>query len=345
MPSATRAVRELVATGPQPGGRARLGRAGSAARKGVLRLMRPYSAWQRSVNEELVAALADIDGRLARLERLRMDAHMEEFLAALDTVRGRVAQAEEELHGPPHLPRGARAVPYMAGQPLRPLEDPVAGSVLGYTGTAADAAVYRGFEEVFRGPEERVREGQRPYLDLLGDRAPVLDAGCGRGEFLDLLAERGIEAIGVDVDEGMVERCRAKGHARVERGDASSYLEGLEDGSLGAVFAAHVIEHLPYDELLRFLRLALAKLGPGGLLIAETVNPHAPHALKTFWVDPTHQHPLFPEVTLMLCRLVGFPSAFAFHPQGSGDFQADRFARDAYAVVAARGEVSASPPA
>ena len=68
--------------------------------------------------------------------------------------------------------------------------------------------------------------------------------------------------------------------------------------------------------------------------MAETVNPHAPHALKTFWTDPTHQHPLFPEVLLVLCRLAGFPSAYAFHPLGSGHVEDDRSRESEYAVVA-----------
>lgn len=57
-----------------------------------------------------------------------------------------------------------------------------------------------------------------------------------------------------------------------------------------------------YSELLGFLRLAWQKLQPGGVLIAETVNPHAPGTLKSFWTDPTHQRPLFPEALLTLCR-------------------------------------------
>ncbi len=81
---------------------------------------------------------------------------------------------------------------------------------------------------------------------------PVLDVGCGRGELLDLLREEGIEALGVDIDEGMVERSREKGHS-VELADAVDYLERQPDEKFGAIVAIHVIEHLPYEDLLRFL--------------------------------------------------------------------------------------------
>ena len=72
----------------------------------------------------------------------------------------------------------------------------MAGRVQGYgrrNGDPGHAGTYDAFEDIFRGPEHFIRDRQRRYLDLLGDREPVLDIGCGRGEFLDLLRERGLE--------------------------------------------------------------------------------------------------------------------------------------------------------
>ena len=151
-----------------------------------------------------------------------------------------------------------------------------------------------------------------------------------------MLAEAGIGAVGVDSDAGMVARCRAKGHESTVLGDGVVHLEGLDDASLGLVFSAQVIEHMPPDVLKRFLALAARKLRPGGLLVAETVNPHSAAALKAFWVDITHQHPLFPETMLALCRIAGFDAAYVFHPNGAGDIEADRFTTGEYAVVARR---------
>ena len=211
------------------------------------------------------------------------------------------------------------------------------GEVVGFRDGASDpsgAGYYVGFQDFFRGSEELIRERQRAYLPLLEGRAPVLDVGCGRGEMLELLGAHGIEAAGIDLDRGMVEHCRAKGLERVEVADAAGYLEAVDRGSLGAVFAAQVIEHLPYSELTRFLRAARTSLAAGGRLIVETVNPHAPQARKHFWIDPTHQHPLFPEVVIALCRLTGFERGFIWYPQGSGDPDRDRVEQMDYAVVA-----------
>ena len=131
----------------------------------------------------------------------------------------------------------------------------------------------------------------------------------------------------------MAARARAAG-LDVTVGDAIAHLGSLAPGSLGAITAIHVIEHLPADALVRFFELARERLRPGGRLVCETINPHAPYALKTFWVDLTHRHPIFPEVAVVLADLAGFRRSFMWFPRGSGDAEADRFRQDAYAVVA-----------
>ena len=185
---------------------------------------------------------------------------------------------------------------------------------LGYRGGSTDQRPgYLGFADLFRGDEDAILERQRPYVDLLRGHAPVFDLGCGRGELLDLLAEAGIDAFGADLDAHMATRAREKGH-RVEHADGIELLERCDDESLGAIFCAQVIEHLAHEDLIRLFRLARAKLRRDGLLVCETVNPHSPQALKSFWLDPTHAHPLFPETIVALCRAEGFESAVVIFP-------------------------------
>jgi hypothetical protein len=145
--------------------------------------------------------------------------------------------------------------------------------------------------------------------------------------------------VGVDVDKDMVERCKAKGFTNVHLADANGYLETIEDGSLGTIFCAQVIEHLDYPYLERFLQLAYKKLCDGGTLIAETVNPHNVQAMKMFWVDPTHQHPIFPEVALIHCQSAGFESGFIYYLGGVGDPAEDRMRAYAYSVIVQKNEV------
>ena len=110
-------------------------------------------------------------------------------------------------------------------------------------------------------------------------------------------------------------------------------MPSLPDESLGTVFCAQLIEHLQPAELERLLELSRRKLRGGGVLIAETVNPHRVASLKTFWVDLTHRHPIFPEAALALSAIAGFESAYVFAP-GFESFERARFQAPAYAVVA-----------
>lgn len=324
----TSTARDLARAGPE--GTASAGTSGPRRlfRRLVLRLLKPYTAYRQTLDAKLLDALDEIEARVAQNPQLEQ--LVEDLLEANEALRARVEASSDVV-------AASRALPYTAGGLLEEFRDPFGGVVLGYRGGGAvHPAEYAAFEEVFRGPEDRVRERQRIYVELLKDKAPVLDAGCGRGEFLDLLREAGIGYSGVDSDAGMVERCRAKGHEQVAHGKANAHLEGLTESSLGAVFSAQVIEHLPYPELMSFVHLSHSRLRAGGVLVAETVNPHAPHALKTFWVDPTHRHPLFPEVVLVLCRIAGFTSAYVFHPLGTGHVEDDRYRESEYAVVATK---------
>jgi SAM-dependent methyltransferase len=170
---------------------------------------------------------------------------------------------------------------------------------------AAALPDYFAFESRMRGSVKAIRERQRRYVDDLRDAAPVLDVGCGRGELLQLLREAGVEARGIDADADMVAYARGEG-LDVEQADLVEYLESLDDASLGGIFMGQVVEHLPPGVLVRSLELAARKLRPGGVLIAETINPLSPLALRHYFADLTHAQPLVPETLQLLARQSGF---------------------------------------
>jgi SAM-dependent methyltransferase len=170
---------------------------------------------------------------------------------------------------------------------------------------AAALPDYFAFESRMRGSVEAIRERQRPYVDDFRDAAPVLDIGCGRGELLSLLREAGVEARGIDADADMVAYARGDG-LDVEQADLIEYLERLDDDSLGGIFMGQVVEHLPPGVLARSLELAARKLRPGGVLVAETINPLSPLALRHYFADLTHAQPLVPETLQLLARQSGF---------------------------------------
>src|SRR5947207_3637435 len=170
---------------------------------------------------------------------------------------------------------------------------------------AAALPDYFAFESRMRGSVDAIRERQRRYVEDFREAAPVLDIGCGRGELLQLLREAGVEARGIDADADMVAYARGDG-LEVEQADLTEFLEGVSAGSLGAIFMGQVVEHLPAPTLVQALRLAAAKLRPGGVLIAETINPLSPIALRNYFADLTHAQPLVPETLELLARQSGF---------------------------------------
>ena len=171
---------------------------------------------------------------------------------------------------------------------------------------ALPPAVYSLFEERFRGPAETIAESQRFYLGFLqGVPGPVLDVGCGRGEFLRLLREDGITASGVESNPIAVRLCREAG-LDVEEGDAPALLAGRGAGTLGGVVAFQVVEHWPAAQIFAFLREARRVMKPGGVLIAETVNTDSLSALRAFFLDPTHVRPVPPAALQFLAEAAGF---------------------------------------
>lgn len=171
---------------------------------------------------------------------------------------------------------------------------------------AAADAVYTAFENRFRGSREEVRQRLAGYVELFRGQSPVADLGCGRGEFLSLLAEDGIAARGVEASAAAVHACRAMG-LDVALGDAVDFLAGEKEGALGGVFAAQVAEHLPPRVLQRLLAEAHRALRPGGILVLETINPRSLVAfLEIYNRDLTHERPLHPDTLAFLAAAQGF---------------------------------------
>src|SRR5207247_5658539 len=164
--------------------------------------MRPYLVRQRELETLVVSGIDELERSRDRLED-----GVGHIQAVLEQLGGRVNGLGDRVDRLDRLKGELEASPYVAETEGR-----------------GEGSAYASFEDVFRGPEERVRRLVEPYVGLLRGHEPVLDVGCGRGELLQLLAEEGIEARGIDVDPGMVERTRARGLA-VEQADAVSYLE------------------------------------------------------------------------------------------------------------------------
>jgi SAM-dependent methyltransferase len=170
----------------------------------------------------------------------------------------------------------------------------------------ANAYKYVGFEDRFRGSEDEIRARLEFYVPHFAGASDVLDVGCGRGEFLDLMREHGIKARGLDQNGAMVEVCRERG-LEATQGDALEYLTSLPGASLGGLIAVQVVEHLQPDYLVRLLETAFHKLRPGSTIALETINPTCWVAFFESYIrDLTHVRPVHPETLQFLMLASGF---------------------------------------
>lgn len=187
-----------------------------------------------------------------------------------------------------------------AGAGIQPMLPPAGG-----TGENTYAGIdYFDFENHFRGSREHVKRMQHMYLPYFSGCKNVIDLGCGRGEFLELLKENGICAIGVDVYDEFVEYCTSKG-LKARCMDAIGYLERV-DGTDG-IFASQLVEHLQTAQVIRLCSLAYEKLKKGSYAVFETPNPTslAIYA-NSFYIDPSHEKPVHPQTLKYFMQKAGF---------------------------------------
>jgi len=267
-------------------------------RKSMRWYVEPLAADQRAFNSS-VLTLAD--SLTARIETVRQEAQalmgpIAEVRAEADRLSTLAAEHDDRLVRVERRPAAAapaRQQPVSLTPPPEPTAQPFD---------------YFAFESRMRGPRELIRERQREYVDDFRNAAPVLDVGCGRGEFLALLGEAGIEAKGVDLDPDMAAFCREQG-LDVHEGDALGYLNDLPEESLGGIFAAQFVEHLKPGPLTAFIGLAASRLRSGGVMVLETINPLSLFALRNYFADLTHAQPLIPDTLSLLVKEAGFDRA------------------------------------
>ena len=228
-----------------------------------------YRDAMRGQHTEFTGALErfsiDIQKRLwADLERIRLD-YERLIYSELKTIRQRAAISRSPAPGASRQDTGA-------------------APELGFD--------YGRFAERFRGTEEYVKAGQQFYQPYFRACRNVLDIGCGRGEFLEMMQSAGIPAKGIDLSRESVDTCIHK-KLDAELADLFIYLEDLPEASLDGIFCSQVVEHLPPERLPEMIRLCANRLQRNGVLAIETPNPECLAIFAThFYLDPTHQRPV-----------------------------------------------------
>lgn len=260
---------------------------------------------QQAIVEDQEKMRADMQAYLVtEQERSRQQAHLletyderlnearEKYEALMGQVMQRLQQTRAELG------MQERRVSLLLEEARKRLPEPFSPEQL-QTMTDEGAhlldVLYASFEDEFRGSRRDIKDRLKVYLPILRDAGiekGIVDLGCGRGEWLEVLREEGFEARGVERNRAMIEQCRERA-LEVAEGDAISYLQGLPDESLDAVTGFHFIEHLPFETLIELLDEVVRTLKVGGLAVFETPNPeNVMVSSYNFYLDPTHRNPL-----------------------------------------------------
>jgi SAM-dependent methyltransferase len=190
--------------------------------------------------------------------------------------------------------------------------------------------MYAAIEDRFRGSREEIKERFRVYLSYVKQACAngegfILDLGCGRGEWLELLAEQGINAKGVDANRVLIGRCRDLGLTVIED-DVLAHLRSLSDESVSAITGFHIVEHLSIGDLSNMLNEVMRVLRPGGIVLFETPNPeNVLVGSNFFYFDPSHIHPLPSPLMELLLETRGFTDikVLTLHPWDSGRVDGD----------------------
>ena len=271
------------------------------ARMSAIEDLRAWLSAEAGVSTDVALHTAPAAGITARLEQIlcqRLEAEAgrrEELSVRLADLGQFTYQTRTELT------LQARRISLLLEQARKSLSAPShesASGVLALSDSHKYDALYLAFEDIFRGTQDDIKYRQSFYLPVLKQadigsrRMPVLDLGSGRGAWLELLRDNGMQARGVDSNLAMAEQCALSGLS-VTQGDALCHLRGLPDSSVGAITSFHMIEHLPFEEVLELVDEALRVLKPGGLLVLETPNPrNLQVGAFTFYFDPRHVRPL-----------------------------------------------------
>ena len=256
------------------------------------------------LHKQVTEGLRNLDAKITPIQaqiQAQMQSQIDALKGTLDAVRAELmvekAERLELIRHQRSRERDVRRLVYaVEGNNSKPADVEASTGAGSLPKRGSAEFDYFSFEDRYRGDEKLIHDRQREYLEYFRGRNDVVDVGCGRGEFLELMRENGISARGVELGLDQVLLCREKGLDVVQE-DLFTFLESQPDESLGGLFSAQVIEHLSAQDQLRYVALAYQKTSPGSPVIFETINALSLYAvLNNYLLDPTHVRLVHPKL-------------------------------------------------
>jgi len=236
-----------------------------------------------------------------KLKLEQQDIEIEKLNNMVDYMKNSLVKLGQRIKG---ITKGAvKSVEKISRDKLQDLTDEISYDL---------DALYVFLEDNLRGNRKEIKERFQIYIPIIKEanvgmkNSPILDIGCGRGEWLELLKEADLHARGLDSNKVMVKICKERG-LDVTESKVLSFIENVSDNSLGAVTGFHLIEHYGFDFLIKLLDEILRVLKPGGLVILETPNPNNVLVGScSFYLDPTHNKPIPSSLIKLVLESRGF---------------------------------------
>jgi len=133
---------------------------------------------------------------------------------------------------------------------------------------------------------------------------PTLDIGCGSGEFVLFLQQRGYsEAEGIDVSLEQITLARERGVRNVRQDNVFSYVDKYAN-HFSLITAFNILEHLDRPEMFQLMDLVVRALRPGGRFFAMVPNANGLFGSQVRYADFTHEMSFTPLSVLQLCQVV-----------------------------------------
>lgn len=305
------------------------GKADLFIKKVVRKLIKRHLIQQEEVHEALLATMDKLAHHLDQRDQLTM--------VHLNRLEEKLGKIDQDLSGQSlrWVERGELEV--FATDLLRVAREspPAQASLYDASSQAFD---YFGFEQKYRGAFEVIKKRLSIYLPYFTHESLVLDIGCGRGEFVELLKEQGIPVRGIDLSPEGVAYAKERG-LPVDKADAFEVLTTLPDNSLGGVFLGQVIEHLEPSRMLSLLSLCRKKLKPGAYVVAETPNPQCLMVFaESFYMDLSHLRPVHPLTLEFILQGIGFQDVKLMYSSPADDLRLPALAGEGIENLAAFNE-------